>query len=190
MSLDQDRTRYPEIETARLRLRPLGLEDLSAIHRIWVDPEVRRYLWDDERISEERAESGIAASIESFESCGFGLWAVLHKEDGELIGFCGLRSLEDTPEIELLYGISPSYWEVGLATEAARAAIRYGFEEAGFDRILGITDTENVSSQRVLEKVGMRFEKHAIYEGRKETRYEISRKEFRPDEAPYTLRRA
>jgi ribosomal-protein-alanine N-acetyltransferase len=190
LSLDRDRARYPGIETVRLRLRPLAPEDLDAIHRLWVDPEVRRYLWDDERISRERARSVIAAGIEDFESRGFGLWAVIRKEDGELIGFCGFRSLEGTPEIELLYGISPPYWGIGLATEAARAAIRYGFEGAGFDRILGITDTENEASRRVLEKAGMRFEKHAICEGRKETRYEISRREFRPDDAPNTLRRA
>jgi ribosomal-protein-alanine N-acetyltransferase len=190
LSLDRDRARHPGIETARLRLRPLAPEDLGAIHRLWVDPEVRRYLWDGERISEERAGSVIAASIEDFESHGFGLWAVISVEDGELIGFCGFRSLEGTPESEVLYGISPPYWGVGLATEAARASIRYGFEEAGFDRIVGIADTENEASRRVLEKAGMRFEKHAIYEGRKETRYEISRKEFRPDGAPYTLRRA
>jgi ribosomal-protein-alanine N-acetyltransferase len=190
LRLDRDRARCPGIETARLRLRPLAPEDLGAIHRLWVDPEVRRYLWDDERISKERARSVIAASIESFESRGFGLWTVIRKEDGELIGFCGFRSLEGTPEIELIYGVSPPYWGVGLATEAARASIRYGFEEAGFDRIVGIADTENEASRRVLEKAGMRFEKHAIYEGRKETRYEISRKEFRPDGAPYTLRRA
>jgi [ribosomal protein S5]-alanine N-acetyltransferase len=190
LSLDRDRARYPGIETARLRLRPLAPEDLGAIHRLWVNPEVRRYLWDDERISKERARSVIAAGIEDFESHGFGLWAVIPAEDEELIGFCGFRSLEDAPEIELLYGISPPYWGMGLATEAARAAIRYGFEEAGFDRILGIADTEIEASRRVLEKAGMRFEKHTIYEGRDEVRYEISLQEFRPDGAPYTLRRA
>jgi len=79
---------------------------------------------------------------------------------------------------------------LGLATEAARASIRHGLEEAGFDRILSIADTVTEASRGVLEKAGMRFEKHAIYEDRKETRYEISRKEFQPDDAPYTLRRA
>ncbi len=177
-----------EIETARLQLRPLAAEDLDAIHGIWVEPEVRRYLWDDERIPRERAEAVLAGSVESFESRGFGNWAVIHKENGELIGFCGFRSLEDEPEIELLYGISTPYWGMGLATEAARAAIRYGFEEVGFDRILGITDTENLASRRVLEKIGMKFEKHISREGRDETHYEIRREEFRPDDAFYALR--
>jgi [ribosomal protein S5]-alanine N-acetyltransferase len=163
------------IETARLRLRPLVAEDLDAIHGIWVEPGVRRYLWDGERISREKAETVLASSIESFENHGFGIWAVIHRENGELIGFCGFRFLDDTPEIELLYGISTPYWKMGLATEAARAALRYGFEEVGFDRILGIADTKNVASRRVLEKAGMRFEKRASHEGRNETHYAIRR---------------
>jgi RimJ/RimL family protein N-acetyltransferase len=163
------------IETARLRLRPLVAEDLDAIHGIWVEPGARRYLWDDEQISREKAETVLASSVESFENCGFGIWAVIHRENGDLIGFCGLRFLDGTPEIELIYGISTPYWGMGLATEAARAAIRYGFEEGGLGRIVGIADTENIASRRVLEKAGMRFEQHTSDEGRNETHYEIRR---------------
>ncbi len=184
------RVKLAEIETARLRLRPLAPEDLDAIHHLWVDPEVRRYLWDGERISKGRAGTVLASSIESFESRGFGIWTVVHKESEELVGFCGLRFLDDEPEIELLYGISTPYRGIGLATEAARAAIRYGFEEVGFDRILGIADTENVASRHVLGKIGMKFEKRASHEGRDETHYAIWRGAFRPEDAFYALRRA
>jgi ribosomal-protein-alanine N-acetyltransferase len=179
----------PEIRTGRLLLRPLMREDLEAIHRIWTDPEVRRYLWDGERIPKEKAEAVLAGSIESFESRGFGIWGVVYDESEELVGFCGFRSLDDTPEIELLYGISTPQWGMGLATEAARAAIRFGFEEVGFDRILGIANTENVASRRVLGKIGMRFEKSASHEGRDETHYAIRREEFRPADAYYAVRR-
>jgi ribosomal-protein-alanine N-acetyltransferase len=163
------------IETARLRLRPLVAQDLDAIHDIWVEPGVRRYLWDGERISREKAKTVLASSIESFETYGFGIWAAIHRENGDLIGFCGFRFLDGTPEIELIYGISTPYWGMGLATEAARAAIRYSFEEVGLDRIVGIADTDNIASQRVLEKAGMRFEQHTSHEGRDETHYEIRR---------------
>jgi RimJ/RimL family protein N-acetyltransferase len=176
------------IETARLRLRPLAEGDLDTMHSIWVEPGVRRYLWDDEQISKERAETVLARSIESFEGHGFGLWAVIHKKNEELVGFCGFRFLDDTPEIELLYGLATPYWGTGLATEAAGAAIRYGFEEVGFDRILGIADTENTASRRVLEKTGMKFEERVSQEGRDETHYAIRREEFHPDEAFYALR--
>ncbi len=167
----------------------MAREDLEAIHRIWTDPEVRRYLWDGERIPKAKAEAVLAGSNESFESRGFGIWGVVYEESEELVGFCGFRSLDDTPEIELLYGISTPKWGMGLATEAARAAIRYGFEEVGFDRILGIANTENVASRRVLGKIGMRFEKSASHEGRDETHYAIRREEFRPADAYYAVRR-
>jgi RimJ/RimL family protein N-acetyltransferase len=153
------------IETARLRLRPLAAQDLGAIHGIWVEPEVRRYLWDGERISREKAETVLASSIESFENYGFGIWAVILRENGDLIGFCGFRHLDGTPKIELIYGISTSYWGRGFATEGAKAAIRYGFEELGLERIVGIADTENIASRRVLEKVAMRLEQHTSHGG-------------------------
>lgn len=178
-----------EIETARLRLRPLVAEDLDAIYGLWVEPGVRKYLWDDEHISREKAEAVLARGIDDFRSHGFGLWAVIHKESGGLIGFCGFRFLDDTSEVELLYGISTPYWGIGLATEAARATIRYGFEEVGFERVLGITDTENTASRRVLEKIGMKSQGRVFREGRDETHYAIRRKEFHPDDASYALRR-
>jgi len=80
--------------------------------------------------------------------------------------------------VVVLYGIAPSRWGEGFATEAALAMLRYGFEEAGLDRILGIADRENVASRRVLEKIGMTFEEHVLYEGREETRYSIERDAF------------
>jgi RimJ/RimL family protein N-acetyltransferase len=92
-----------------------------------------------------------------------------------LIGFCGYWYLDDTPEIELIYGISTPYWGMGFATEGAKAAIRYGFEEVGLERIVGIADCENIASRRVLEKVAMWFEQHTSHEGRDETHYEIRR---------------
>ncbi len=69
------------IETAQLRLRPFRLEDLDALHRLWTEPEVRRYLWDGEVITRDRVESLIKISITSFEDHGFGLWAVLPREE-------------------------------------------------------------------------------------------------------------
>src|ERR687884_170254 len=77
--------------------------------------------------------------------------AVTLKDGGELLGYCGLKTLADTPDIELLYGIVEEHWGRGLVTEAARAALRFGFEEAGLDYIVAIALPENVASQRVME---------------------------------------
>ena len=164
------------IETARLKLRPVSRNDLDDLHRLWTDPAVREFFWDGETISRERAKAAVKEGIGEFDRHGFGLWVA--EEAERLVGFCGLRPLDNAPEVEVLYGIAPSRWGEGFATEAALAMLRYGFEEAGLDRILGIADRENVASRRVLEKIGMTFEEHVLYEGREETRYSIERDAF------------
>ncbi|SRR5712692_6003509 len=146
-----------KLETARLRLRPCTLEDLDALHRFWTDPDVRRYLWDDQIISREQAEAVVHSSLASFQAHGFGFWAVTLAGDGAMVGFCGLPLTGDPPEVELLYGIAPSSWGQGLATEAAQAVLRYGFKELHLARIVGGADVPNVASLRVLEKLGMTF---------------------------------
>ncbi len=181
----------PLIETARLRLRPFIPDDLGELHRFWTDPEVRRYLWDGRTISREQAEAVLQSSLVSFQTHGFGQWAVIHARHGSLIGFCGLRCTGDPPEVELLYGIAPPYWGQGLATEAARAVLRYGFEEKQLARIVASADTPNVASVRVMERAGMRFERYGRFDSGGEAVYfAMSREEFQPGDAFYLLRRA
>jgi len=145
------------LETARLLLRPCTLADLDALHGLWTDPEVRRYLWDDRVISRKQAETRLRSSLESFHTRGFGLWLAHRTGEEAIVGFCGLFGTDDPPEVELLYGLAPSAWGQGLATEAARAVLRYGFEELGLVRIAAGADVPNVASLRVLEKLGMTF---------------------------------
>jgi len=178
----------PEIETAQLWLLPFTLDDVDDLHRLWIDPGVRKYLWDDQVISRERAVSVIEKSIVSFHTRGFGLWAVFPRGTDTLIGFCGFWFFRDPPELELLYGVAPNYWGQGLATEMARAMIRYGFQELSFERITASTDALNLASLRVMEKCGMSFEKRAIINGLDTVFYSISREAFQPDHSPYRVR--
>jgi len=147
------------LETERLFLRPVVIKDINEMHAIWTNEGVRKFLWDDVVITRETAEEPIKTSIKTFASNGFGLWAVIHKHDEKMIGFCGVRFLNDTPEIELLYGILPGYWNKGLTTEAVKEVLRFGFEEKNFGRVTAITNAPNIASVRVMEKAGMRFEK-------------------------------
>ena len=165
------------IETAQLRLRPFRFEDLDALHRLWTEPEVRRYLWDGEVITRDRVESLIKISITSFEDHGFGLWAVLPREGESLIGFCGFWFFHEPPKLELLYGISPAHWHKGLATEAARAMLSYGFNELSFERIEASTDAANVASSKVMERVGMSFWKREMTNGLDTVYFAISRQD-------------
>lgn len=163
-----------EIETRRLRLRPFHESDVEDLHRLWVEPDVRRYLWDDLVVPRERVAAIIAESVSSFERTGSGLWAALLKREAGLVGFGGYWLFHEPARLQLLYGIAPTLWGQGLATELAEALIRYGFEVLSFDRIEASTDALNTASARVLEKVGMSFEKREDTGGLDTLYYSIS----------------
>ncbi len=182
--------RVSRIETARLWFRPVTRGDVDPLHRLWTEPRVRKYLWDDQIIPREQAGEVVNRSVELFDHTGLGLWAVLPPGDETLIGFCGYWYFRDPPELELLYGMAPAHWGKGLATEAARAMLRYGFEELGFRRVVGSTDVQNVASVRVLEKAGIQFAKRARVNELDTVFYTIPREAFAPDDAPYRVWRA
>jgi RimJ/RimL family protein N-acetyltransferase len=166
--------------TARLELRPCGPDDVDALHALWTDPDVRRYLWDGEVIPRERAAGIVAESAASFVREGFGQWLVRRAGAPEPVGFCGLRRAGD--EVELLYGLWPAHQGVGLAAEAARAVLRHGFASVGLARIVARTDPPNRASVRVMERLGMRFEWERVLSGMPTLQYAIAREEFRPDD--------
>ncbi|HSG91639.1 MAG TPA: GNAT family N-acetyltransferase [Pseudomonadales bacterium] len=164
-----------ELETQRLLLVPFADGHVDALHALWTNPEVRRYLWEDEVIPRSRAEEMVAASQRTFEERGFGFWSMFLKSEPEsLMGFCGFRVFEETDEPELLYGILPRAWGKGYVTEAGHAAIRFGFEVCGFERILAATDTPNQSSVNVMQRLGMIFESRRQFHGLDTVFYSIS----------------
>ncbi len=167
------------IETARLRLRPFRPEDVDELHRLFVEPGVRKFLWDDEVIPKERVESVIETSVGSFETSGFGLWAASLPPEDALVGFCGFWFFHDPPKLELLYGLSEAYWNRGLAAEMARAMLGYGFERLRFERVEASTDAANVASVRVMEQAGMTFWKRECTNGLDTVYYAVTRQAFR-----------
>ena len=122
----------------------------------------------------EETKIGLARTIEGWESRGFGFWAVTAKGSDKVIGYCGFMFLEGTPEIELAYGLAKSHWGGGFATEAARACLRYGLEEMKLERIVAVVNPQNIASQRVLEKLGMRYTKDVHHYDADLMYYEIS----------------
>lgn len=175
--------RVASIDTARLRLRPYRESDLDALHALWTDPQVRRYLWDDRVIERALAADVMRASIVGTAAEGFGHWAVCPAGGDALIGFCGFRRLDDGPEVELLYGLAPAHWRRGLATEAARAMLRFGFEHVGFARVFALTDAPNTASVAVMQRLGMSFECRFIHHGLDTVQYSMRREAFTvPDE--------
>lgn len=168
------------LNTGRMRLRPISSDDVDALHALWTDRDVRRYLWDDRIIPRETVEQIVAQSLATFESDGFGFFALeMQDQSGELIGFCGHRRAEDVQgQVELLYGIHPTYWGEGLVAEAAREVLRFGFESCDFDRVIAATDTPNQQSVRVLQKLGMTFECRREFHGLDTVFYSMTRSEF------------
>jgi len=149
------------LTTARALLRPFRTADIDALHAMWTDADVRRYLWDDEIIPSERAAEVVSASQSDFARFRFGLWTINDQETGHLLGFCGLRQPPDGPP-ELLYGLLPSAWRKGLATEAASRVLGYAFSELSLREIVAATDAPNLASARVLQRLGMQVERRLV----------------------------
>ncbi len=167
------------LETDRLLLRVFRPEDLDAFAQIEADPEVMRFYPSGPR-PREWAERGVRSFIRTQEERGFSLWAVVHKADGPLIGYCGLvpQTLNGAEEVEVGYKLARAYWGQGLATEAARAVRDWGFAHLGVPRLVSLIDPGNAASIRVAEKSGMRHETDAEYDGKTCGIYAVRREEW------------
>ena len=141
-----------ELETERLLLRQFRPEDAEAHHRqIGSDAAVT---WDGSVRALDETRARIEGYLETWRERGYGMWAIIDKETGELRGHAGLQPLEETGEVELAYYLGRAAWGRGFATEAGAAAVRFGFDEVGLERILAVVRPENAASQRVLTKLG------------------------------------
>jgi RimJ/RimL family protein N-acetyltransferase len=165
-----------ELETARLHLRMFTPGDLDELYPIFSDPRVVKYMKDGAPISRQETELALISIIKHWARNGFGRWAAIHKETQRLIGYGGLRNLYGMPE--LVYLLDYPYWGRGLATEIARACLDWGFAARRFERIIAVTKPDNLASRRVMEKVGMSYEKDANYYGIDCVFYAVSRQTY------------
>lgn len=162
-----------EIETPRLRLRQFTPNDLDDLSRLYSNPDLMRYIGKGIKTKNE-TETALSSILKHYQH-GFGMWAVISKDNDKLIGRCGLCFLDNTSEVELGYLLDQSYWCKGLATEASQASLKYGFEVVKLDRIVAIAQPKNLASRRVMEKVGMKYEKDAYFYNKDVVYYAISR---------------
>ncbi|HVS62298.1 MAG TPA: GNAT family N-acetyltransferase [Thermoanaerobaculia bacterium] len=163
----------PTLSTERLELRPFDGADAEGLHALFVDPDVRRHLLDGRAVDRDWVDAEIAASAERFASGRIGLWTVARRGERTPIGFVGFRDFLDPPQLQLIYGLAPSAWGQGLATEASREAIRYAFEEAGLTEIVAATDPPNHASEAVMRRLGMKFLEQASVGGQPTLFYRI-----------------
>lgn len=147
------------LETDRLLLREFVLDDLPEFFGLVSDPDVTRCTGDRCKTLDEARQGMIERPLRDYRVHGFGRWAVVLRSTGKVIGFAGLKYLEETGEVDLGYRFFKEFWGQGLATEAAQAILTFGITQLKLPRIIGIAYVENKASRRVLEKVGLRFEK-------------------------------
>lgn len=153
----------PTITTPRLTLRPFCLDDISVLFTILSTPGIMQYFPNPTPPDLPRVERLVARQITAWETHSRAFWALEWGASGELIGWCGLQYLPETAETEVGYLLAQPWWGQGLATEAARRSVAYGFDELHLDCIIGITHPDNVASQNVLRKSGLTFTGPARY---------------------------
>jgi len=181
---------FDELETARLRLRMFAPGDAFEFSSITRDPEVMRFIGEGGPISQEETAANLRKIVNAFRRRGFGRWAVVHKETNRLVGYCGFSAGVTTPGVELAYLLARPFWGRGLATEAARACLRYAFEELKLPSVSAITRPGNLRSRRVMEHLGMKFLREEVYLSYDCVHYAVERDEFRPDDSTYVLHRS
>jgi ribosomal-protein-alanine N-acetyltransferase len=153
------------LESPRLYLRNFISGDAAELAKIFADEEVMRYIGTGVTLGLKHAEASVKKWPEYEKIHGFTNWAVIRKDDGALAGKCGFNLLPDDSDVEIAYLFAKQYWGMGYATEIASAALNYGLSSLGLKRIAALVYPQNTASIRVLEKIGLKFEKNTEFWG-------------------------
>lgn len=167
------------LETKRLLLRKMSRDDFDALKKVVSDPENMKYYpkpYDDEGVNR-----WISWCIDSYEKYGFGLWAVIDKESGEMIGDCGvsMQWIDDEWKPEIGYHLRKDYHRLGLGKEMVIAVRDYFFINYDYDEVYSYMAKDNIPSYKTAEANGMTFRHFYKTKGESECRvYSITRKEW------------
>ncbi len=157
----------PTLETHRLLLRPMRADDFDALLLIFTDPQVMAS-FGGERFTRAQMHGWLDRNLAHQAEHGYGLFSVIRKADGLLIGDCGLEQMvvDGQAAAELGYDLRSDAWNLGYATEAACAVRDYAFAVLQLPQLISLIRVGNLASQRVAEKVGMRLladlERHGV----------------------------
>jgi ribosomal-protein-alanine N-acetyltransferase len=149
----------PTLETYRLRLRPFTLDDVEAYYEhIHSSAEVMRFLPGGVPRPRESTPQTLQYFIDHWIEHNYGMWALEDRKDRTFIGHVGLNMIPETSDVEIAYALAKPYWSQGFATEAASAVLSYGLDVVGLNILYALAVPENSASQRVMVKLGMRYE--------------------------------
>jgi ribosomal-protein-alanine N-acetyltransferase len=166
------------LETERLLLDTWQSADWDAFRPIATDVEVMRYITGGVPWSDEQIRSFVSRQVELYRTRGFCRWKLMRKPDKNLIGFCGVGLWRDGLDLEIGWWLARPCWGHGLATEAARLALRDAFERVRLERVVSIAMPENRASTRIMEKLGLQFDCEFESDGVRLVRYAITRAEY------------
>jgi ribosomal-protein-alanine N-acetyltransferase len=174
------------LETERLILREMMMDDSAAFAEMYADADVMRFIGSGKTLTREETEMSVRAMLEKYYPIwGFGLWTTVLKSTNEVMGRCGLLrwEIDGKPEIEIAYLLKKGAWGMGYGTEAARAIRDFAFKNTGYDRVISLMYPDNQASQNVALKNGMTFVKELEMFGSTVLMFAISREEWLAEEA-------
>lgn len=143
-------------DTPRLRVRRIGPGDAQAMLAVYGDAEAMHWVGDGRPLAREQCDEWIGVTLRNYATRGYGMVAIVEKDSGQTIGFCGLVHPGGQPDAEIKYALRRDRWGRGLATEAAHALLAWGAVTFGLREVIATTAPENKASHHVLLKAGMR----------------------------------
>jgi ribosomal-protein-alanine N-acetyltransferase len=173
----------PTLETERLILRSFGEDDVATFFELSQDPDVVRYVGDRRVPTLQEAWRGVAGWLGHWALRGYGQWAIEERGSGRLIGRAGIINPAEWPGPEVGYLLGRAWWGHGYATEAARAAMDWGFREIGFDELISLIDPANAASIAVATRLGETLRDEIDLWGYRLRRYAITREAWQAEVA-------
>ncbi len=166
----------PTLETERLVLRAFRADDFESHAAMVGDPLVMRYIGEGKALGRDEAWRVLAVLAGHWQLRGFGMWAVTLRGEDRMIGRAGFYYPEGWPGFEIGWTLERAAWGQGYATEAARRALAYAFDELGREKVISVIHPENATSIRVAERIGERFDRTHPIRGEERLIYSVTRR--------------
>jgi len=170
------------IKTERLILRDVREQDIPGLYELDADSAVHQYLGKRPIMSIEEAVETYHYIKGQYKAHGIGRWAVIERASDSFVGWCGLKYerqvREDMDYYDLGYRLRKPFWNKGFATEAAAASLKYGFQTMKLREIYAGAHAENIGSNKVLQKVGLRFIEPFEYDHMPHNWYGVTKSEW------------
>jgi len=167
------------LHTDRLIGTSLSAEDFDDLCNMHQEPRVMATLGGLR--SAEQTQRLLRENLDHWEKCGYGIWVFRQQSDRRFVGHGGLRNvtLGGKNEVEVAYAVMAEFWNKGVATEVATVSLKVAFERVGMENIVAFTLPTNWASRRVMEKVGLRYERDIDHAGLPHVLYRIKREKYR-----------